>query len=107
MPNLPASGEPDVSILAKARAGGSQVGLGGIPELLDERVALERLLDDAALDTLAASVDEPYLAEARRVRGGDVLVHDRCDVAGIEGVKIEGAFDGDPVGHQQGYRPAS
>jgi len=84
----------------KARDRGPQVRLGGVPELLDERVAFERLLDDAALDPLAAAVNETYLAETRLVGGADVLVDDRPDIPGREGVEIEGVFDGNPVGHE-------
>ena len=69
--------------------------LRGVPELLDERVAFERLLDDAALDPLAAAVNETYLAEASLVGGADVLFDDRFDVARREGVEVEYAFDRD------------
>jgi hypothetical protein len=43
----------------------------GIPELLNERVALERLLHDSPLDPFAASVTEADFAQAGFVRGGD------------------------------------
>lgn len=84
----------------KPRDRGPQVRLGGVPELLDERVAFERLLDDAALDPLAAAVNQAYLAEAGFVGGADVLIDDRFDVAGLEGVEIEDAFDRNPVVHE-------
>ena len=66
----------------------------GVPELHHERMVLECLLDDAALNAFAASVNQPHLAQACFVRGGDVLGDDRCDVARREGVEVERAFDG-------------
>ena len=47
-----------------------------------------------ALHARAAAVDQSHLAKARRVRGDDVLLHDRRDVARGECVEIEGVFDG-------------
>src|SRR3989338_5344840 len=78
------------------------MGVRRVPELLDERMTVERLLDDAALDSLAAAMDQANLVEARCMGGGDVLLHDGPDVAGGEGVQIERSFDGDPVGHANG-----
>ena len=89
MRNLPALDPRETSILTKARGGGPQVGLGGVPELLDQRMPIERLLDDAALHALAAPVDQAHLAEARFVGGGDVLIDDRLDIAWGEGVEVE------------------
>jgi len=87
--------EPDVVIyetssgFAKPRDRRSEVRLGGIPEFDDERMAFERLLDDAALDTAAAAVNEANLAKAAFPGRGDVFLDDRFDVARIEGVEIE------------------
>ena len=60
-----------------------------VVEALDERVPLERGLDDAALDAVAAAVNQSDLAQAGLVRGGDVLLDDRLDVARVEGVEVE------------------
>ena len=49
----------------------------------------QRLLDDAALNTLAASVNQAHLSEAGFVCGGDVLGDDRRDVARREGMQVE------------------
>ena len=84
--NLLTRNQRGASIRMKARRCGSQVGLGGVPELLDQWVTLQRLLDDAALNALAAPVNEADLAEPRFVGGADVLFDYRLDVAGREGV---------------------
>ena len=60
-----------------------------VPELHHERVVLEGLLDDAALDAFAATVNQPDLAQTCFVRRGDVLGDDRGDVARREGVEVE------------------
>jgi hypothetical protein len=70
-----------------------QVGVGRIEEFDDKGMLLERLLHDAALDADAAAVNEPHLSKARRVRGAHVLVHDRSNIGGAEGVKVEAIFD--------------
>ena len=54
---------------------------GVVAELDDERVPFERLLHDAALDAVAASMNQADLAQAGGVRGADVFVDDRSDVA--------------------------
>lgn len=73
----------------------------GVPELRHEGMVLQCLLDDAALDAFAATVNQPHLAQTCFVRGGDVLGDDRCDVARREGVEVERGFDWDFV--QDGY----
>jgi hypothetical protein len=40
-----------------------------------------------------AAVDDPDLAEAARLRRAQVLVDDRGDVAGQEGMQIEAVLD--------------
>lgn len=89
----------EASILTKARDGRAEMRLGGVPELLHQRMALERLLDEAPLDAFAASMNEADLPEARLVRRADVLFDYGFDVAGREGVEIERLFDGDAVRH--------
>ena len=77
----------------------AEMRVGGVPELGDERVPLERLLDDSALDAFAAAVNESNLPSACVVRRAHVLLDDRLDVAGREGVQIEVIFDRNPVRH--------
>ena len=72
----------------------------GVPELAHQRMALERLLHDAALDSLAAAVNLPDFVQSRRMRRIDVLLDHRCDVARGKGVKVEMIFDGDAVRHR-------
>jgi len=72
----------------------AQVGLRGVPEFHDERMVLERVLNDAALDACAASMNQSHFAQARFVRRGDVLLDDRRDVARRERVEIDRVFDG-------------
>ena len=80
--------------MAKAGDRRAQVCLRRVPELHDERVVLERLLDDAPLNTFAASVNQPHLAQACFVCRADVFLDDGCDVARRKGVEVERGFDG-------------
>jgi hypothetical protein len=73
------------------------MGISGVPELLDEGVPFQRLLNDAALNALAAPVNEPHLAKPRLVGGIHILFDNRLDIAGSERVQVEGAFDGHSV----------
>jgi len=66
-----------------------------VEKLHHERVLIERVLHDAALDTDPASMNQTDLAQARGVRRADVFVHHRSNVARQEGVKIEARFDRD------------
>src|ERR1044072_3691788 len=70
-----------------------------IPELDDERMAVERLLHDAALDALAAAVNETNLAQALLPGGVHVLLDDRLAVPRREGVEGERVLDGTAVRH--------
>jgi hypothetical protein len=63
-----------------------------VPELRDERVAIEGLLDDAALDALAAAVNQPDLTKAGVVRSGDVLLDHRRDISWRERVEVQEIF---------------
>lgn len=56
-------------------AGRAQMRAWVVPERLDERVLLERVLHDTALDALTAAVHEPQLAQSLRVRGVHVLLN--------------------------------
>jgi hypothetical protein len=85
--------------VAEPRHGRPEVCLRCIPELDDERMAFERLLDDAALNAPSAPVNETDLAETAFPGGVHVLLHDRFDVARVEGVQVEGVFDRDLARH--------
>ena len=63
--------DPFHESIVQAGDGCAQVGLGSVPELRDEGMPFECLLDDSALDPFAAAVDQPHLAEP----GGMGLVH--------------------------------
>ena len=97
MPRPVAAG-PSVS--AKSRDRGAVVGLRRVPEGFDQRVALERLLNDTALNPLAAAMNEANFVESGFVRGIHVLFDDGPDVSRREGMKIERAFDRNAVGHK-------
>ena len=56
---------------------------------------LERGLDDSALDTSTAAVNQPHLAQACRCRRGDVLLDYRSNIRGCERVEIDFRFDRD------------
>ena len=75
----------------------SEVSLCGVPEFLDQRMALECLLHDAALHALAAAVDHPNFTQSGGVSRVDVFVDNGCDILRGEGVKVEGALDRNPV----------
>ena len=62
-------------------------------------MALECLLDHSALDAFPPPVNETYLAESRFVGHSDVFLDHGCDIARLEGVEIDGAFDRNMVGH--------
>lgn len=66
----------------------------GIVEKFDnERVMIQRLLNDAPLNTLAPPVNQANLAQAGRVRFANVLIDDRTDVFWRKSMKIEARFD--------------
>ena len=73
---------------------------GSVPEGLDQRMFLERLLNDSPLNALAAAMNEAHFIEARFVCSVHVLFDNRLDVARREGVEIERAFNRDAVGHE-------
>ena len=91
-----------ILLVAQPRHRGTQVRLTCVPELQHEGMAFECLLDDAALDALAAAMDQSDFAQASLVCGADILLNDRLDVARIEGVEIERRFDRHPMGHGAG-----
>ena len=70
--------------------------IGVVEEFGDERMVVERLLHDAALNATSAAMDEPKPPKTGRVRRRHVFVDDRWNVIGREGVEIETVFDGNP-----------
>ena len=87
-------------LFAESRDCGSKVCLQSIPEFDDERMLLEHLLDDAALNTLAAPVNHSNLTESRLVRCVDVFLHHGCDVTRSKGMQVDLIFDGNAVCHR-------
>jgi hypothetical protein len=63
--------------------------VGIIKEFGDERVVVEELLHNAALDALPSSVDKAHLSQPGGVRGVNVVTHDRRDVFRNKSVEIE------------------
>ena len=89
----------DDSCVAKARNGRAKMRLRRIPELGDQRMPFERLLDDAALNAAAASMNEADLAEAALPGRVHVRLDDRFDVARLERVEVERILDRDAARH--------
>ena len=58
---------------------------------------LEGLLHHAALNALAAAMNQPDLTQSGLVRRVDVFLHHRRDVARRKRVEVEVIFDGDAV----------
>jgi hypothetical protein len=74
----------------------AKMGICVVEKLHHQRVVVEQLLNDAALDALSSSVNQSNADEADRVCFAEVLVDDRCDVCRCEGVEIEKVFDWNP-----------
>jgi hypothetical protein len=64
-----------------------------VPELLDHRMPVERLLDQPALNPTTPAVNQPDLPETRRVRGMKILLDDVYDVRRRKRVEIQRVFD--------------
>jgi hypothetical protein len=97
-------GKDDARLPARseARDGRAQMRIVVVPELGHLRVPFEGRLNDATLDSAAASVDDAHVTQAGGSRGLDVFVHDRRDVARGEGMEIQFVLDGNPqrlLGH--------
>ena len=73
--------------------------LTGVPEFSHQRMAIERLLHDAALDAFSAAVNQSHFPKPRRVCRDDVFLDDGPDIAWCEGVEVEMGFDRDMVRH--------
>ena len=63
--------------------------LGSIPELDDERMTIEHLLHDPALNALAAAMNQPHLAQAGVMCRRHILLDDRRHVARGERMQVE------------------
>lgn len=87
-------------LVAESRDCRSEMCLCGIPELGHQGMSLECLLHDAALNAFAATVNQADLTQARRVRGSNVLLDDRCHVPWRERVQVELIVDGNAVRHR-------
>ena len=81
--------------------------LESVPEFDNQRMPLEHLLHDAALDAFAAAVNQAHLTEAELVRGVDVLLDDRRDVTRREGMQVDMVFDGKAVRHRRALTSAA
>ena len=68
-----------------------------VPELNDERVAIERRLHDGPLDAAAPAVHEAHFSKTSVVRGADVFLDNNRDVTRAERVEVELRFDRDGV----------
>jgi hypothetical protein len=73
--------------------------VGVVPELSDERVAIEGSLHDAPLDAAAPPVHETHFSKTSLVRGADVFLDHGRDVTRAERVEIELGLDRDEVCH--------
>ena len=69
--------------------------LGRVVERIDERMALQRRLDDAPLHAAAAAMNQSYFAQSCLMRRAHVLLDHRGDVARLKGVEIERGLDRD------------
>jgi hypothetical protein len=82
----------------QSRDGRAEVGSGVVPELGDERVPLERRLNDAALDAAASPMNETHLAQASFGGGVEVVSDDACNILRGERMQVDFGFDGDADG---------
>lgn len=76
----------------------AEVGSRVVPELGDERVSLERRLNEAALNTAASPVHETHLAPPSPGSSVYVVCDDASDIPRGEGVQVYLGFDGDADG---------
>jgi hypothetical protein len=82
---------------------GAEMRLRRVEELGHERVPLERVLHDAALDALAAAVNQPHFHEPCGVCRGHVLVDHRRDVTRLERVEIQCRLYRNPMRLTHGF----
>jgi len=82
--------------MRQAREGGAEVGVGIVPEFLNERMTFERRLDDAALHAAPSAMHQPHDVDAG-VRGRVyVFRDDGWDLARRKRMKIKFALDRNP-----------
>ena len=74
------------------------MGLSRVPITVDRLVGPEQALHRCALHAFSSAVDQPDDLESRVLRGAEILVHDRDDIAWIERVQVDGVLDGDVDG---------
>ena len=79
---------------AQAGDGGAEVGRGVVPEFDDAGMAIEGVLDDAALHAAAAPVHEPHLGQSPRRGFGEVFLDHGADVGWCERMEVELGPDG-------------
>ena len=60
-----------------------------VPELLDQRMLVQRSLNDGPLHPLAPSVNQAHFTQSGFMSGTHVLVDDRGNISGMEGVEVE------------------
>ena len=93
----PASGRLLLPRTLQPRYRRTKVCLRRVPEFLDEGILLQDSLHDPSLHSLSSSVNQSNLTQPALVGGADVLIDDRGNVAGMEGVEIDLRFDWDAV----------
>ena len=79
---------------AEAGDRGAQVSLRIVPELGDERVLIERSLDQGTLDATSTPVNQPDLAESSLMRGAQILLNYVHDIPRRKGMQVERILDG-------------
>jgi hypothetical protein len=73
---------------------GAQVSPGIVPELADERVLIERSLDQGTLHATATAVNQPDLAESSLMRCAQILLNHFDDIPRRKGMQVEGILKG-------------
>jgi hypothetical protein len=80
--------------------GRAEMRLGRIPELDDERVAIERRLHASALHAASAPMNQADQPQPFTVRGGHIFFDDRRNVARKKRVEVERISDGNTHGRR-------
>ena len=68
--------------------------LGIVPELADERVLIERSLDQGALHPTATPVNQPDFSESSLMRRYQILPNNVHDIPRRKGMQVERVLDG-------------
>jgi hypothetical protein len=77
-----------------------------VPKLFDQIMFVERRLHDPPLNAFPAAMYQPDFSQARSVRGMDVFVDHRRNVARRERVEIDRVFDRELMGHTRTPQPS-